>query len=62
MDSLWWKVLALWLVLEGLGPALFPGQWRRFLFELSQQKTSTLRQIGVVLVLLGGAIVVMVKN
>ncbi len=62
MDNLWWQVLALWLVLEGLGPALFPRQWRQFLLEISQQKTRTLRQIGVGLVLLGGLIIVMVKN
>lgn len=34
------------LVLEGIGPMLFPKQWRELITELSQQPDNTLRRIG----------------
>ena len=45
--------LALMLIFEGLGPALFPNQWQKYLQELSQLPKSQLRAIGIVLIILG---------
>ncbi|WP_115717384.1 DUF2065 domain-containing protein [Gallaecimonas mangrovi] len=56
------QLLALWLVLEGLGPALMPKKWQQLMAELSQQKSSLIRQIGVVMLVLGGLLAWMVKH
>lgn len=45
--------LALVLIVEGLGPLLFPNKWRRYLLQLSQQPSNQLRQLGGVLVVFG---------
>ena len=45
--------LALVLIIEGLGPLLFPNKWRRYLLQVSQQPSNQLRQIGGVLVVFG---------
>ncbi len=45
--------LALVLIVEGLGPLLFPNKWRRYLLQVSQQPSNQLRQIGGVLVVFG---------
>ncbi|SIO26212.1 DUF2065 domain-containing protein [Salinivibrio sp. ES.052] len=51
-----WGALALVLVVEGLGPMLFPKQWRQMVTELSQQPDSQLRRIGGCLVVIGGVL------
>lgn len=45
--------VALVLIIEGIGPLLFPNKWRNYLQEISQQQTNQLRQIGGTLVILG---------
>ena len=45
--------LALVLIIEGLGPLLFPNKWRRYLLQVSQQPSNQLRQVGGVLVVFG---------
>ncbi|QSX29525.1 DUF2065 domain-containing protein [Shewanella cyperi] len=38
--------LALVLILEGLGPLLFPNRWKQYLNEISNQNQYVLRRIG----------------
>jgi len=45
--------LAMLLIFEGLGPALFPNKWKQYLAELSNQSSKNLRMIGITLILLG---------
>lgn len=45
--------LAMVLIIEGLGPLLFPNKWRNYLQKLSQQPSNELRRIGGVLVIMG---------
>lgn len=48
-----WPALAMVLIVEGIAPLVVPRLWRKYLFELSQQPTNQLRQIGGVLVVVG---------
>ncbi|MGI2169661.1 DUF2065 domain-containing protein [Shewanella sp. MF05960] len=41
------------LIIEGLGPLLFPHKWQKYLFELSTQKQNVLRRLGGSLVTAG---------
>lgn len=50
--------LALVLIIEGLGPLLFPNKWRRYLLQVSQQPSNQLRQIGGVLVVFGAILLI----
>ncbi len=45
--------LAMVLIIEGIGPLLFPNKWRNYLLKISQQPSNQLRQIGGVLVIFG---------
>lgn len=45
--------LGLVLIIEGLGPLLFPNKWQKYLFELSTQKQNVLRRLGGSLVTAG---------
>ncbi len=48
MDALW-LALVMVLLLEGLGPLLFPNKWQRYLARLAQEPVTSLRQVGAVL-------------
>ncbi|NDV92836.1 DUF2065 family protein [Alteromonas sp. 345S023] len=48
-----WPALALVLIIEGVGPLLFPRRWRAYLFHLSQQPSNSLRRMGGILVVIG---------
>lgn len=50
--------IALVLILEGVGPLLFPNKWRRYLNELSNQNQLVLRRIGGALVTAGAVILI----
>ncbi|WP_298442083.1 DUF2065 family protein [uncultured Ferrimonas sp.] len=39
-------ILAGVLLVEGLGPLLFPKQWQRLVTELAQQHPDSLRRVG----------------
>ena len=52
MDTLW-MALALVLILEGLGPMLFPNKWQRFMSEMASQQPGQLRTLGGVMVTIG---------
>ena len=45
--------LAIVMVIEGAGPALFPNRWQRFITELAAQPTEQLRTMGGVMVTIG---------
>ncbi|TKB46700.1 DUF2065 domain-containing protein [Thalassotalea mangrovi] len=45
--------LALMLVLEGLGPFLFPKRWQALMQKLAQEDAQAIRQIGLALILCG---------
>ncbi|MFV0575497.1 MAG: DUF2065 domain-containing protein [Vibrio sp.] len=47
----------LFLILEGIGPALFSNAWRNMIRELSQQSDSSLKKMGSFMILVGAAIV-----
>lgn len=51
--ELWLSAFALMLVVEGIGPLLFPNRWRSFILKLAEEKTNNIRQIGFVLVIIG---------
>lgn len=52
MDWLW-QALALVLIIEGIGPLLFPNRWRLYLQQVSEHPSNKLRQLGGVLVVTG---------
>lgn len=58
-DSIW-IACALVLIVEGIGPMLFPNKWRYYISQLLNQSTSELRQVGGVLVIAG--IILLVIN
>ena len=53
MNSTIWLALALVLVLEGLGPLLYPRAWRKMVASLSQLPDNLLRRFGGGLVVAG---------
>ncbi|WP_340677124.1 DUF2065 family protein [Paraglaciecola sp.] len=44
---------ALLLIVEGLGPMLFPNKWQRFIQQVAQQPLNQLRSMGGVMVVVG---------
>jgi uncharacterized protein YjeT (DUF2065 family) len=53
--------IALMLVLEGIIPFLYPGKWRNMVAMLAQISDSQLRVMGLVSMLLGVALLYLVK-
>ncbi|MBY5992301.1 DUF2065 domain-containing protein [Ferrimonas balearica] len=52
----WMMVLGGILLIEGLGPLLFPRQWQAMMRELATQDTMLLRRIGGALVTAGAVL------
>lgn len=52
MDSLW-LALAILLVLEGIGPMLFPKKWRAYLQSISELPPSQIQMMGGIFVVVG---------
>ncbi|AXQ14622.1 MULTISPECIES: DUF2065 domain-containing protein [Shewanella] len=50
--------LGLVLILEGVGPLLFPNRWRRYLLEVASQPTVIMQRLGGVLVVAGIVILI----
>ncbi len=48
-----WPALAMVLVIEGLGPLLFPNRWQAYLRKLADEPAANLQQLGLVLVSAG---------
>ncbi|MCC4834071.1 DUF2065 family protein [Shewanella sp. 1_MG-2023] len=44
--QVWMFAIGLVLVLEGIGPLLFPLQWKKYLAEISSQNKNVLRRLG----------------
>ena len=62
MDTqLFFMALGLAFVLEGLMPALLPKQWKSFVEKLAQENINSVRQVGVVIILLGAIILWLAK-
>ncbi|MBV7316174.1 DUF2065 domain-containing protein [Shewanella sp. NIFS-20-20] len=51
--SQWMLVLAIVLVIEGIGPLLFPNRWRNYLRELTAMENNALQRVGGALVTAG---------
>lgn len=49
MNATIWLALALVLVLEGLGPMLYPKTWRKMILSLANLPDTVLRRFGGVL-------------
>jgi uncharacterized protein YjeT (DUF2065 family) len=39
MADYWWAALGLVLIIEGIGPMLFPNKWRSYLQKIAEQPT-----------------------
>ena len=52
--------IAIALILEGLLPALFPNKWQAYVAKLAQEPTQNIRTIGIVVMLIGSAILYLV--
>lgn len=62
MNSTIWMALGLVLVLEGLGPMLFPQAWRKMIYSMTQLPDATLRRFGGGLVVAGCVIYYMLRT
>ena len=62
MNTTIWMALALVLVLEGLGPMLYPGAWRKFIAAMTKLPDTMLRRFGGGLVVAGIVIYYMVTR
>ncbi|ASJ98007.1 DUF2065 domain-containing protein [Shewanella insulae] len=51
-------VLAIVLIIEGIGPLLFPNRWRAYLQEISNQNQRVLQRLGGALVTAGVVILI----
>ncbi|WP_016955273.1 DUF2065 domain-containing protein [Catenovulum agarivorans] len=53
MEFAWLKLIALVLIIEGIGPFLFPNKWRNYLIQMAQMPAQQMRIIGGFLLLIG---------
>ncbi|GGO71488.1 DUF2065 domain-containing protein [Bowmanella pacifica] len=53
MTDTLWIALALVLILEGIGPLLFPNRWQGFMRQLASQAPQQLRTMGGAMVTIG---------
>ncbi|GAA0373664.1 DUF2065 domain-containing protein [Bowmanella denitrificans] len=53
MSEMIWVALALVLILEGIGPMLFPNKWQSFMRQLASQSAQQLRTMGGTMVTIG---------
>ena len=53
MADYWWVALGLVLIIEGLGPMLFPNKWRSYLQKIAEQPSAQMQQLGGILVIAG---------
>ena len=61
MNTTIWMALALVLVLEGLGPMLWPRVWRRMILAMAQLPDRLLRRFGGGIVVAGAVIYYMLS-
>ena len=48
-----WLAIAIVMVIEGIGPMLFPNKWQNYLRQVASQPVDQLRTIGGVMVTVG---------
>jgi len=53
MTETFFTALGLVLILEGMGPALFPNRWRNYLLRITKESLGNLRLMGLVMLTLG---------
>ncbi|OUR60761.1 DUF2065 domain-containing protein [Colwellia sp. 39_35_sub15_T18] len=51
--------LGIVLIIEGIGPALFPNRWRNYLLRVAKESVSNLRTMGMIMLLLGIALLIL---
>lgn len=61
MDWLW-HALALVLIIEGIGPLLFPNRWQQYLRKIAAESVQSVRQMGMVLVGAGLLLIIWLQN
>ncbi|MCW8832522.1 MAG: DUF2065 domain-containing protein [Colwellia sp.] len=59
MTDILLTAIALVLIIEGTGPALFPNRWRSYLLRIAKEPATSLRTIGMVMLLLGSVLLVL---
>lgn len=60
--KVFWLAVGLVLIFEGIGPMLFPNQWREILKSMSQASTHSMRRLGGCFVVAGAVIIYMIWN
>jgi uncharacterized protein YjeT (DUF2065 family) len=53
--------LAIAFIIEGLIPALFPNKWRNYVLKLAEETPSSIRNIGVGLIIFGLLLLFLVR-
>jgi hypothetical protein len=53
--------LAIAFIIEGLIPALFPNKWRSYVLKLAEESPSSIRNIGISLIIFGLFILFLVQ-
>ncbi|GGD76298.1 DUF2065 domain-containing protein [Lacimicrobium alkaliphilum] len=53
MSDAIWLALAMVLIIEGIGPMLFPNKWQQYIQQLAAQPPSQLRTMGGIMVIIG---------
>jgi len=53
--------LAFALIIEGLIPALFPNKWRNYVLKLAEESVSSIRSIGITVIILGCLLLWIIK-
>lgn len=62
MEGTIWIALAIVLVIEGVGPMLFPKKWQHYIRSLSDQPIEHLRTLGGVMVTVGAVTLYFLLN
>ncbi|MGM3174422.1 DUF2065 domain-containing protein [Dickeya lacustris] len=62
MSASIWLALGLVLIIEGLGPLLFPRLWRRMILTMAQLPDNILRRFGGAIVVAGCVIYYMLRS
>ncbi|WP_371375924.1 DUF2065 domain-containing protein [Thalassotalea aquiviva] len=55
------SALALMLIFEGIGPFFFPNRWRKFMLKIAQEQSTTIRQMGALLLGLGIILLIFIQ-
>jgi len=53
MTDTLFMVLGLVLIIEGIGPALFPNRWQNYLLRIAKESPSNIRTLGFVMLITG---------